>query len=289
MAANSQSSHSAGYPRRRSNIASYFFLVLALALVSPLGAQSGEVSLKIDVVAWGDEIGGLSFKSGEKAGEITALAFRYSKPIPYTGPALLEIFKNGDGNTKDKPKPTAEDLSHELMPLKPEESTAKDAGPKQGIALELEKRRKKAPNLVSLAALPVGCRHVTVLLAPVGDGTFFAYVIDDDPSKLPLGQLRVQNLSPQAIALRINGAAPKEIKTRGSLTVPVTNEYISYDLAYQTGTEWKFQEHNFLSAYATDQTQMIILQSNNSFFRSADGSTGGFLQMVTLRRKAANN
>lgn len=71
--------------------------------MAPLAAQQAEVSLKVDVVAWGDEIGDLSFKSGEKNGEITALSFRYSTSVPYSGPALIEILKNGDGNTKPKP------------------------------------------------------------------------------------------------------------------------------------------------------------------------------------------
>jgi hypothetical protein len=257
----------------------------ALALISPLAAQQGEVALKLDVVAWGDEIGGLSLKSADKAGGITALSFRYSAPVSYSGPALMEIFKNGDGNSKPQHKPSEEDLKHQLMPLVPEEApAANDAPAKQGLALELEKRRKKAPNLVALAALPSGCRRATVLLAPVGDGTFLAYVIDDDPSKLPVGQLRIHNLSPHTIAMRINRAAPKEIKTRGSLVVPVSNEQISYELAYQLSDEWKFQEHNFMQIFTRDQTQMIILRSKNSFFLSSDGSTGGYLQVVTLRR-----
>jgi len=283
MAVSSPSSRSAGCPRRRSNILG--FAVALLGFATPLRAQQADVSLKLDVVAWGDEIGGLSFKAGEKAGKITALSFRYSQPVPYTGPALMEIFKNGDGDTKPKPQPSEEDLQHQLMPLKPEDAAAdKNAPAKQGLALELEKRRKKAPNLVALAALPSGCSRATVLLAPVGDGTFLAYVIDDDPGKLPVGQLRIHNLSPHTIAMRFNGAAPKEIKTRGALVVPVANEQISYDLAYQLGEEWKFQEHNFMQVFAKDQTQMLILKSNNSFFLSSDGSTGGYLQVVTLRR-----
>jgi hypothetical protein len=284
MAANSQSFRFAGCPRRKSNLA-WFLAALFLPFATPVGAQQTEVSLKLDVVAWGDEIGGLSFKSGERAGDITALSFRYSAPVSYSGPALMEIFKNGDGDIKPKPEASAEDLQHQLRPLKTVASAAnKDAPAKQGIALELEKRREKAPNLVALAALPSGCRRATVLLAPVGDGTFFAYVINDDPSKLPLGQLRIHNLSPHSIAMRFSGAAPKEIKARGSIIIPVVNEQISYDLAYQLGTEWKFQEHNFLPIYAKDQTQMIVLKSNNSFFLSSDGSSGGYLQAVTLRR-----
>lgn len=251
----------------------------------PLHAQQNDVSMRIDVVAWGDEIGGLSFKSGDKKGGITALSFRYSEPVSYTGPAVMEIFKNGNGTTKPKPVASEDDLKHQLMPLLPQDAVVdKNAPAKQGIALELETRRKKTPDLVALAVLPSGCARATVLLAPAADGTYLAYVIDDDPSKLPLGQLRVHNLSPNTIALRCNGAAPKELKTRESFIVPVNNQQISYDLAYQVGTEWKFQEHNYLPVFAKDQTQMIVLKSNNSFFLSSDGSSGGFLQVVMLRR-----
>ena len=256
-----------------------------LSLLSPLAAQPADVSMRLDVVAWGDEIGGLSFKSGEKSGSITAHSFRYSKPVPYSGPALMEIYKNGNGDVTPKPPPSAEDLEHEMMPLKPEDyATDKNAPAKQGIALELEKRREKAPNLIALASLPTGCSRATILLAPAGDGTFIAYVIDDDPSKLPVGQLRIHNLSQHPIAMKINGAAPKEIKTRSAIVVPVQNEQISYDLAYQVNGEWKFQEHSFLQIFEKDQTQLIILRSNNSYFLSSDGSSGGYLQLVTLRR-----
>jgi hypothetical protein len=260
-------------------------LIPVFVSASQVAAQSNEVSLKLDFVAWGNEIGGLTLKSGEKSGNITAMAFSYSKPVSYTGPAVLEIFKNGDGNVKPRPQPSEEDLKHQLKPLEVEPAAAgKDAPEKQGLALELEKRRKKAPNLVALAALPSGCRRATVLLAPVGDGTFLAYVIDDDPSKLPVGQLRVHNLSPYSIAMRFDKGQTKELKTRASMISPVKNEQVAYDLAYKDGTEWKFQERNYLQVYATDQTQMVILQSDNSYFRSSDGTSGGFLQMVTLRR-----
>jgi hypothetical protein len=284
MAASSLSFRSAGCRPRKSNILSVL-LAVVLPGLAPLHAQQNDVSMKIDVVAWGDEIGGLSFKSGDKKGGITALSFRYSDPVSYNGPAVMEIFKNGNGTTKPKPVASEEDLKHELMPLVPQQAAVDKTAPaKQGIALELENRRKKTPDLVALAALPSGCVRATILLAPASDGTFVAYVIDDDPSKLPLGQLRVHNLSPNTIALRCNGGGPKELKTREAFVVPVTNQQISYDLAYQVGTEWKFQEHNYLPIFAKDQTQMIILKSSNSFFLSSDGSSGGFLQVVMLRR-----
>jgi len=288
MVASSQSSRSAGCrPRkseaRRFGVAS--LLIIAALCAPALRAQQNEVAMKIDMVAWGDEIGGLSFKAGEKNGKIKALSFRYSDPVAYTGPAVMEIFKNGDGDTKPSAAPSEEDLQHQLMPLQPKDaSTDKDAPAKKGLALELENRRKKAPDLVALAALPSGCARATVLLAPATDGTFVAYVIDDDPTKLPMGQLRVHNLSPYTVAFRTSTSGTKELKTREAFVVPVNNEQISYDLSYQIESEWKFQEHNYLQIFAKDQTQMIILKSKNSFFLSSDGSSGGFLQAVVLRR-----
>ncbi len=289
MAANSRSSHSAGCPRRKSNSKSILarLLVLALAHIAPLAAQQAEVSLKIDVVAWGNEIGGLSFKSGEKHGDITALAFRYSSPVSYSGPALMEIYKNGDGNLRQKPTPSADDKLHELSPLLPKPGTEAgnpDAPAKQGIALELEKRREKAPNLVALAQIPTNCRRATVLMAPSPDGTFIAYVIDDDPNKLPAGPLRIHNLSPHLIAMRCNGQEAKEIKAREAILVPAPNQQVIFELAYQLDGEWKFQENNVIPVREDEQTQMIVLRSANQYFRSSDGSSGGFLQVVTLRR-----
>lgn len=287
MVVNSSSRPSAGSPNRRSNIAALAALWTAFAsLLVPAGAQQGDVALKIDVVAWGDEIGGLSFKAGEKAGEIKALSFRYSEPVSYTGPALMEIFKNGGGTVKPVVQASKEDLEHESKPLVVEEPKNADGGaaPKSGLALELEKRRTKTPNLVSLAQLPSGCRRATLLMAPLADGTYLSYVINDDPTKLPLGQIRIHNLCPFPIAMRCNGAQPKELQTREILTVPCADGALTYEIAFKEGDEWKFQEHNIIPVRPDEQTQMIVLRSNNAFFKSADGSTGGFLQAVTLRR-----
>lgn len=198
----------------------------------------------------------------------------------------MEIFKNGDGTAKPKPPPSAEDLKHLAKPLLPEPvEPGKSAAPTNRLAAELQKRREKTANLVALAELPAGSNRATVLLAPVGDGTFIAYVIDDDPTKLPVGKLRIHNLSPYPIAMRVDRGKIQEIAPRGSIVVPVTDEQISYDLSYKVEEEWKFQEHNFLQIFAKDQTQMVILRSANSHFLSSDGSSGGFLQAVTLRRE----
>lgn len=265
-------------------------LLLIAALVAPrLDAQEPTISMRIDLVAWGDNITGLSLKPDQTKATITAQAFRYSTPVPYSGPVIMEIYKSGDGITNDTPKPSAEDLEHELKPLLAEDSKPAPgdaAKPKQGLALELEKRREKNPSLVALAVLPGnGCRQATVLLAPDVGGTFTAYVINDDPSTLKPGQLRVHNLSPMQIALRCNGAPGKELKKLESFIPPVRNNQLIYELAYKVGDEWRIQENNIIPVRETEQTQMIILKSKNQFFLSTDGGSGGFLQAVILRRR----
>ena len=143
--------------------------LLMIAMSAPrLVAQEPSVAMKIDLVAWGDDIAGLSLQPGKSS--LTALAFRYSTPVSYSGPAVIEIYKTGNGETRKLPEPSAEDLEHQLKPLIAEESKpapGEAAKPKQGLALELEKRREKNPTLVALAALPgSGCRRATILLAP---------------------------------------------------------------------------------------------------------------------------
>jgi hypothetical protein len=261
--------------------------LLALFLPSAAPAQEPEVSMRIDLVAWGDEISGLTLGKPGKTNTLTALPFRYSEPVAYSGPVLMEIHKSGDGGASaTKPAPTAEDLEHQSIPIPMPERPAgePEAGPKSAIAIELEKRRKEKPDLVSLAKLPANCRRATVLLAPAPDNTFQSYVIDDDPTKLPAGQLRIHNLSPHTIALRFSDAPAKELKTRASMLVPAASGQVIFELAYQVGDEWKFQESNIIPVRANEQTQMIVLRSENQFFLSSDGGSGGYLQIVTLRR-----
>ncbi len=286
MAANIKSLRSAGFPLRKSKFCRTFLVFLPL--LTPLRAQEATVSMKIDLVAWGDKITGLSLKSEKKQAVISALSFRYSEPVTYNGPAILEIHKTSGSDKSSEAEISKEDKEHELMPLLAEEAEPNKDGPakqKSGIALELQKRREKDPTLVALAALPsTGCRRATVLLAPADGGTFTSYVIDDDPSKLPMGQLRLHNLSPFPILMRFNGKQGKELKPRETFLVPAQNEQLIYELAYKLGEKWKMQENNLIQLQPTEQLQMIVLKSGNSFFQSSDGSTGGFLQIVTLRR-----
>ncbi len=287
MAANSKSCPSAGFLRVKFNLlpAAACLAVMAFFPASAQNAGQPMVSMKIDLVAWGDDINGLTLKKGDSNGDLTALGFRYSTPVTYSGPLVMEIYQTGSAALAPDVELSQDDKDHQLMPLIVEE-----APPQPGeeartpIAIELEKRRLENPDLVALAQLPGrSCKHATILLAPAAAGTFIAYVIDDDPSKLPAGKLRVHNLSPYDVAIACNGET-KELKTRGSHVFNAVDETIIYELAYKQDDQWIVQENNILSVRPTDQLQMVILRSRNQFFLSADGSTGGFLQLVTLRR-----
>ena len=262
-----------------------FSTLFALALAftpSLLDAQTAEaapaVSLKIDLVSWGADIPGLSVSAGNRNAGVTALAFRYSKPVSYSGPSILEISRNTSATA---PQEDAGDHPDAAQPGIP---TARGAPADSTVPAAILERRKKNPNLVALALLPTTSKRVTVLLAPGPAGTFQTFVIDDDPTKLPFGQLRIHNFSPMTIALRFNGANPKELKGRESCIVAPTGNEVVYELAYLKDDAWKIQENNLIRVTADEQVQMIVLKSNDQFFTSSDGSRAGFLQAVTLRR-----
>lgn len=263
---------------------SSLLLFLLVFVPSALTAQQGgSVAMRIDVVAWGDSIAGLSLKSA-KTGTFTARAFTYSEPISYSGPQLLEIHQTGSGEVSEAPVAgTPEDKDHESIPLQIEDDRggAEDDTP---ISKELARRREEDPTLVALVRLPSNSRRATVLLAPSGQGTYRGYVINDDPAKLPLGKLRVHNLSSLPIAMRFTGDQQKELEPGESFLVDVKGGQVIYQLAYKRGEEWVVQENNIIPVRPDEQTQMIILRSRNQYFLSADGASGGFLQMVTLRR-----
>lgn len=259
----------------------------AFFLADSLRAQREQsVSMMIDVVAWGDDIGGLSFKSGDqKGGDITARSFRYSEPIRYTGPRVLEIHKSGDGGLEPPPPMSEEDKEHELIPLPAVEIEKAGGAAALPVPERLAQLRKENPTLVSLVNLPPASRRITILLAPAAEGTFSGYVIEDDPAKLPLGKLRVHNLSPHPIAMQFGDGKQKEMASRETMLVNAPEGYAVYKLAYKEGEEWKVQESNIIPVPRDEQSQLIVLRSKNQFFLSADGSPGGFLQLVNLRRK----
>lgn len=287
MDANSKSFLSAGSLHKKFK-RSLISLLASLNAVIPLHAQEANVSMKIDLVSWGDAIGGLSLKAEEGDGTLVAMPFQYSKPANYSGPQLMEIHKSGNGGIAPRPEPSEEDKKHMSMPLIIKEESADPSQPKgakTALQVELEKRRLEKPTLVCLVPLPANCRRATVLLAPAQAGTYLAYVIDDDPSKLPMGQLRIHNLSNYPIAVRCNGKEAKEMKTRETMVVAAPQQQCLYEIACKDTEEWRIVENNIIPVRANEQTQMIILKSKNQYFLSADGAAGSFLQTVILRRR----
>lgn len=300
MVENSKSLPSAGSLLRKFEVSAIALLsCLALAGSQCAYGQSEQgISAKLNFVAWGDSIEGLSLKSGETGKAFTAASFAYSDTISYKGPQIVEIFQNAgagadegetytlDDGTKVKPAPKSR--AEKARNPGASDSKSPNADPpaaKTGLALELEKRRKQNPSMVSLARIPNGCTRATVLLAPAPDGTYQSYVINDDPSKLPLGKLRIHNLSPYAIAVVVPPEKkPYQIKRNQQVTLPASSGQIIYELAYLLDNEWTYQENNIVKVRPNEQTQMLILRSDNQFFVSSGGSTGGFLQNVVLRR-----
>ena len=258
-------------------------LATAAILTGPTAAQDEpKVSLRLDIVAWGDPIEGLTL--GPKGDEkINARPFTYSEPVRYNGPALLRLHHDGSRATSPKAtNTTPEDEEHESKPLAPTRKTGDANLPP--IPPDLAKLREEDPTLVALIPLPTGSRRATILLAPAAEGTFQPFVIDDDPSKLPPGKLRIHNLSPFPIAMQFGDGARAEIKRGRNALANAANGQAAYRLAYQLDGEWQVQENNIIPVLENEQTQLIVLKSTNSFFLSSDGAAGGFLQTVVLRR-----
>jgi hypothetical protein len=238
--------------------------LLLLVPLSPVLVAQESVAMKLDVVAWGEDIKGLTLGSGSSGKPVTALAFRYSKPVNYSGSALMEIHQDPAAASE------ATEGSQNTAPLPP----------------DLAKLRAKDPTVVALAKLPPGSRRATVLIAPAQAGTYQTFVIDDDPSKLPFGKLRVHNYSPVKIAVRCNGKEGMEMKTKDSFLAEPKDGQVVYELAYDNQGKWKMQENNLIPVGPEEQVQFIVLKSNADFFTSSDGSRAGFLQSVVLRRPA---
>lgn len=250
-----------------------------VAACSPLGAQDNtsndpKVTLRLDIVAWGNDIPGLLVGKSPGSTPITALAFRYATPVRYAGPRAVEIFQDPAEVRKheEKLQSQAADIDDQGMPApRPPARLPAQAG-------------GDTPRLVARATLPTGSTRVTMLLAPGKDGQFQAHVIDDDPSKLPMGKLRVHNFSGIPVAVRMNGGDIKEIPAGRPMVFAPDDGVLIYELAYQRDGQWVMQENNMLRVAPSEQAQMILLKSDADFFANSDGSRGGYLQSVTLRR-----
>jgi hypothetical protein len=253
-----------------SVLAALALLAFCTSLYAQTAAPAGtEVSLKIDVVAWGDTIKGLKITTAGKSTPVTAEGFEYSKAVSYSGSNVLELSIGATANAAPGAAPVA--------PTPPTDPNAKLS--------ELDKRRIKDPSIVALALLPSNSKRVTVLLAPGPKGTYNAVVIDDDPTKLPLGKLRVHNLTSIPISIRCNNAKTgTELQLKQTTIASPVEGAVIYELAYKQDNQWQIQENNLVRLAGNEQAQLIILKSDSAYFTSADGSRGGFLQSIVLRR-----
>ncbi|MBK1834640.1 DUF4397 domain-containing protein [Roseibacillus ishigakijimensis] len=266
------------------------FLLIVAGLFATASAQDApQVSMQLDLVAWGNELRGLSLGGPEKGQKHTAKPFQYSEPVRYTGNQLLEIHQIDTG-ADEAPEMSEEDARHATIPLSstnPEENLRSLAESNDPLVKALLVRREEEPTLVALVQLPANTSRATVLLAPAAGGLLQPYVIKDDPESLPVGKVRVLNLSPFRVGMRFNGNQEAALLPRKSKIINPVNGRCAYQLSYEGPDGWKTQGNNLIPFRSDEQTQFIILKSNNSFFQSSDGSTGRFLQTVTLRRKAS--
>ena len=248
-----------------------------------------KVSLKINLVAWGEDIPGLRIKSKSKAKETTALGFRYSKPLNYSGSRILEISQKEGAELPPPPDREFDPRFDKPRPKTPVKDKAQEAVDRSETPKEILRRREKNPELIALATLPTNSSQVTILLAPGSGGTYQTYVIDDDPRRLKKGVLKIHNLSHEKVAIQCNKLPPKQLSYGESMMVaPSKKKSIIYKLAYLKGDKWKTQETNLINVGPQDQVQFIILQSNASYFSSGTGSRTGHLQRVELRRTPAD-
>lgn len=269
----------------------YVFLVaLFVGLHSSLLAQnnqgqSSHVRVRVDLVAFGETISGLVLSSSSNKKPVTALAFRYSETLVYKGPRIVEISQSG-GRKVAEPVDLEKHPDASVLPPEPKAKNPPEGAPQPGKYIkEILKRREKNPDLVALAVIPAGARHVTILLAPSEQETYRAYVINDDPTKLPFGKVRIHNYCKHPIAMRFNNSQPDIIRPFKTRKVTPRNKQVIYQLAYPRRKKWKIQENNLVAVQPDEQVQMIVLRSQSSFFTSSDGSRGGVLQVATLRRK----
>ena len=84
--------------------------------------------------------------------------------------------------------------------------------------------------------------------------------------------------------MRCNGNPALELKNRDSILVPAVRDHLIYELAYKLDDAWNVQENNVIPIRPNEQSQMLILKSEDPFFLASDGSRSGFLQMIILRR-----
>jgi len=284
----------------KSKTRSLVSLALAISCqgIVPLIAQNRndavKVSMYIDFISWGEDIEGLEVHQLDRSTPVKALAFRYSEPLEYSGSQILALALGQGGEVAAKRK--AEALDAWRRSRKEERIEVPEAilAPKafadaaKGVGGEIPKAlaaaRNKDPVLAALVKLPANSRRVTILLAPGPDRSLVPHIFDDDPTRQPLGKVRVHNFSPYPISLITNSKQSGALAPGKNFIASAPRGTFAYELAYKIDGAWKIQENNLLSIRPDEQMHMVVLRNGSSFFSSSDGSRGGFMQTALLRR-----
>ncbi|MDG0994415.1 MAG: hypothetical protein P8O22_06755 [Akkermansiaceae bacterium] len=265
----------------------YALICLIYAAVTAAAQQDNQstVSTRVDLVSMGENITGLYL--GKKTNQrVTALPFRYNRTIRYKGDRVLAISQT-TVIKRERPM-SEEDKKHAIKPIRREGLPSTEVDQRGKLAKAIAKRRKTNPNLVALAVVPLNARHITILLTPAAKNTYRTTVINDDPSKLPYGKMRAYNFCTHPISLRFNkGKAIVLAPQKNRQTKPNQDNTLGYLLRYPKNNQWKTQENNIIRVTPDEQVQMLVLNSNSSFFASSSGSRGGKLQVAILRRNKA--
>lgn len=273
-----------------------FFSTVCVVQALP---EEKTVSMQIDFVAWGDDIKNLSCGKSHDRKQFDALAFRYSEPIDYRGPAVLELHRSASSGANDADEATREQALRDQQALQnpsakqkpsPQSKSPQSAqhntivDKKSALHRELEKRRETEPTLLALIPLPPAVRRVTILLTPLTAELYRGFVINDDPSKLPFGKIRIHNLSSNLIGIQQQGKKLIELPSGTfAMAEPIRGQFV-YELSYREGKNRRIQENNLLRVPEREQCQMFIVESDHVFFQASDGTRNGKYQVVILRR-----
>lgn len=255
---------------------------LFVCLVTVSAQDESKVKMKVDLVAWGNEIPNLTLKKPDGEG-MSAFSFTYNESINYSGPQILAIYQKPKGSAPQEGEESP-DSAPRRRPLPEKKIDLSEA--KSPLVAALFARKAEEPELVSLVKLPLNSRHITILLAPASNGVYQPYVIDDDPKKLPVGKLRVHNLSRFPIRIeQLQGPQKCQLKPNESFVFRGNSKNrFTYRLSYQKDNQWTPLPSNQIVLSEDTQSQFIVLKSDNQHFVSSDGTRSGFLQSVVLER-----
>lgn len=286
----------------KSKNRSFASLLLAVSCLGmmPLQAQARDgptnVSMHIDFISWGEDIPKLEVRDGKSSIPASALAFRYSEAIEYTGSQILAlaIGQGDDKAAKEKSeafeawrsRQKEEGIDFPEAMLAPKAIMDAAEAAKGQIPKALAQARERDPSLAALVKLPAMARRVTILLAPGPDRSLVPHVLHDDPERQPLGMVRVHNFSPHPISLTTGDGKTQRLEPGKNFLAPSPGGTFAYELAYEIGGIARTQENNLVNVRPVELMHMVVLNSGSSFFSSGDGSRGGFMQTALLRRNS---